>query len=522
MPEHENRRNPFLLGYMRMRYGILASLCLTTLLVGATCFPIFEPDAGQNTATPSTTLGVSMLRPSADREVALGDEVEVEWTGVNLNEGAAVATVYVRNQTTYDETILQGGIRMGESSGEQVIAWDTSVFEGGEYSIHVSIESGTQEDTAEAAGRITINSPPAFEFTEPTEDTELVERDPNDPNDPNAPMLPAEITIRWTAYDSDSDGEATISIDPDTDHDSGNEIEIHNVDIPRASGFETYDWDGKDKSGDRVEGDTYYLFATVSDPVNGEEIVEGLARLIVPVDEEFELAVTQPEDNTDFLTADDPLEIEFTFDEEDDVLIDLRIDHDENHSNGNEITILSQRLIDKDTHEDSFDWNGDDSDGNAVDDGIYRIFMSVNRGSGSPVKVEAEGLVYRRGDADQPLIGLILPTNDETLTGGAGGDVLIKWCDDDPSESATIKVVIDDDATPNEGVETDDAEVVILAGRDADGDGVQDTFSYSISDDLAPGRYWIFAYIDRDDAAPWDNISVAAGQIVVEDPDEAP
>jgi len=145
--------------------------------------------------------------------------------------------------------------------------------------------------------------------------------------------------------------------------------------------------------------------------------------------------------------------------------------------------------------------------------------MSVNRGSGSPVNVEAEGLVYRRDDEDQPLIGLILPTNDETVTGGAGGNVLIKWRDDDPSESATIRIVIDDDETPNEGVETDNAEVEILADRDADGDGVQDTYSYPISDDLDPGRYWIFAYIDRDDAAPWDNISVAAGSIEKEDPD---
>ena len=522
MPEYENRRNPFLLGYMRMRYGLLASLCLSTLLVGATCFPIFEPGASQSAATPTTTLGVSVLSPSVDREVALGDTVKIEWTGVNLGESSAVAKVYVRQRDTFNETILVGGIRMETSSGARNIEWDTSDFEGGEYSIHVSIEAGTLEDTAEADGRITINSPPTFEFTEPTEDTELVERDPNDPNDPNAAMLPAEITIRWTAYDSDSDGEATISIDPDTDHESGNEIEIYDVDIPRASGFDSYDWDGSDKSGDRVEGDTYYLFATISDPVNGEEIVEGLGRLIVPVDEAFELAVTQPEDNTDFLAADDPLLIEFTLNEEDDVLIDLRIDQDESHSNGNEITILSQRLIEPDTHEDDFEWDGDDSDGNAVDDGIYRIFISVNRGSGSPATAEAEGLVYRRADEDQPLIGLILPTSDETVTGGAGGEVLIKWRDDDPDETATVKIVIDDDATPNEGVETDDAEVEILTGRDADGDGVQDTFSYHISDDLAPGRYWIFAYIDRDDAAPWDNISVAAGQIVVEDPDAVP
>jgi hypothetical protein len=100
--------------------------------------------------------------------------------------------------------------------------------------------------------------------------------------------------------------------------------------------------------------------------------------------------------------------------------------------------------------------------------------------------------------------------------------VLIKWRDDDPSESARIRLTIDDDATPDEGVETDDPEEVIPSADwddlEAEGDGVQDTFSFYIGDDREPGRYWIFAYIDRDEAAPWDNVAIAAGQIVVEDP----
>ncbi len=506
-----------------MRYGILLALALSTLLLGATCFPLFELDPPLEESAADTTLAVSVVRPAEDRVVPAGDVVEIEWTAANLTDDSAIATVLVRAREDFADTVLVGGLRISASGGAQTVEWNTTDFPGDEYSIIVQVEAGGRNEEATANGRITINTPPAFEFTEPTEDTELVEQDPNDPNDPNAPMLPAEVTIRWSAYDADSDGTAKIGIDPDLDHESGNETTIYEVDIPRTSGFDSIDWDGTDTSGERVDGDTYYLFAAISDAVNDEQFVEGLARIIVPEEGEFELAITQPEENTTFLTTDDPLTIEFTFDEDDDVLIDLMIDPDENHSNGNATTILAQRLIDKDTNEDSFDWDGDDSEGAAVDDGIYRIYMAVNRGSRTSQIVEADGLVFRRSEEEQPLIALLEPNTDATRTGGEGGEVFIKWRDDDPSGSATIKLTIDDDATPDEGPgETDNNEVEILADRDAAGDDVQDTFIYYIGDDLAPGRYWIFAYIDRNGAAPWDNIAIAAGQIVIEDPDEVP
>jgi len=496
------------------------------LLVGATCFPVFELDPATESAA-GTTLAVSVITPAEDRQVAAGDRVTIEWTAANLTGSSAVATVLVRARADFADTILVGGLRIPESGGTQTVNWDTTDFPGGDYSIHVQVEAGELSEEATAEGRITLNTPPTFEFTEPTEDTELVPQDPNDPNDPNAPLLPAEVTIRWSAYDPESDGTAEIGIDPDTDHDSGNEITIYEVDIPRTSGFDSIDWDGTDTSGERVEGDTYYLFAAISDEVSAERFVNGLARIIVP--EALELAVTQPEEDTDFLITDDDLTIEFTLDEDDDVFIDLRIDPDEDHRNGNETTILARYLVDRDTNEDSFDWNGDDSEGNPVGDGIYRIFMAVNRGSGSPQIVEAKGLVFRRSEAEQPLIGLLQPNADRTLTGGEGGEVFIRWRDNDPEDdpNVAIRLTIDDDATPNEGEvgDPDDAAEEVIPSADWDdldpaGDGIEDTFTFYVGDDRAPGRYWIFAYIDRDQAEPWDCIAIAAGQIVVEDPDE--
>ncbi len=507
-----------------MRYGILLALGLPILVAGATCFPIFELNPNDDPAE-GTLLAISALTPAADREVPLGAVVTIEWTAANLTDSPALATVLVRARDELTDTILVGGLRIPESSGTQTIDWDTSDFAGGEYSIHARVEAGSLSDEDTADGRITLNTPPAFEFTEPAEDTELVESDPNDPNDPNAAPLPAAVTIRWAAFDPDSDGTAEIGVDPDLDHASGNEITIFEADIPRTSGFDSIDWDGTDTAGERVEADTYYLFAAISDEVNDEQFVESAARITVPEEDEepTELAITQPDEDTEFLTTDDPLTIEFTLGEDDDVFISLRTDVDESHRNGNETTILARRLVEQDTHEDSFDWDGDDSEGDPIDDGIYAIIMSVNRGSGTPEIVAAEGLVFRRSDEEQPLIALLGPDSDQIFTGGVGGDVLIKWRDDDPSDSAKIRLVIDDDATPNEIAETDDPEEVIASADwddlDVDGDGVQDTFSFYVGDDRAVGRYWVFAYIDRNEAAPWDNIAVAAGQIVIEDPD---
>ena len=42
-------------------------------------------------------------------------------------------------------------------------------------------------------------------------------------------------------------------------------------------------------------------------------------------------------------------------------------------------------------------------------DGIYRVFMAGNRGSGSPQLVQADGLIFRRSADDKPLIALLEP-----------------------------------------------------------------------------------------------------------------
>ncbi len=504
-----------------MKVAALVALALSAVLVGATCVPLIDLDAG-NRVDPTSKLAVSAMKPAVSRAVPSGAQIEIEWTAVNLTGDDAVGTVIVRSRKDFSDTILEGGLRLPESGGSRIVTWDTTGFEGGEYSILVRVEAGTRTAEDSAPGRITINTPPSLEFTEPTEDVVLGAPQP-DPNDPNQTIESDSVTIRWTSFDPDGDGNASISVDPDLDHESGNETVIKEVAIPAEAGFDSMAWDGTDVEGQRVDPDTYHVFASISDGLNEARFVDGLATITVPAEPNepnepnYTLAITEPAEDTEFLRGTDPLKITFTLDEPNSVLVDIEVDPDDNHRNGNERTILSQRLVDPNTHEDSFEWGGLDSDDKPIVDGIYRLLLIVNRGSSVPQIVESDALVFRRGLEGQPLITLLEPATDKTVK--AGDFVFIKWRDEDPDESASIRLFLDDDDTPLEQIETGDPEIEILPDpREAAGDGVLDTFNYRVESSLAPGRYYIFAYIDRDDAEPIDDFAIAGGQIVIEDP----
>jgi flagellar hook assembly protein FlgD len=492
-----------------MRNGVLAALASTWLLLGASCPPI---DLDPPVVTTGETLAISVLDPATDQTVPLGNIVPIEWTAVNLTGSEAIATILVESRPGMVQTILAGGVRADETQGSRVYEWDTTGFSSGEYAIIVTIEAGGLTRSETGAGRITLDVPPSFEFTAPAADSTLE---------------PGEtVTISWIAADPEGNGEAQIAIDSDTDHENGNEITIEERTLALQSETETLEWDGTDVDGAAVAEGLYRPFAIVSDGVSPTQIVNGLARIIVAAeddDEPTQTAVTQPEEDTEFLVEDDSVTIEFTLAAHDDVLIDLKIDTDDDHSNGNETTILSQRLVSSDTNEDSFEWDGTDSAGDDVDDGIYRIFMVVSTGSGQPGTAEASGLIFRRAHEDQPLIGLLQPGSVQTVD--PGDYLTIRWRDDDPSGEATIRITIDDDNKPNEGVEEGEPEIEILADREAEGeeedegDGVLDTFAYQIPSSLVPGTYYVFAYIQREEGAVApDHQSIAPAVFIVRDP----
>ncbi len=509
-------------GSDRMRTSLLALGVCVLLLGGGTCTPLFLPRSTEQVrGTSPRKLALSLLRPTADREVPLGTKIEIEFTVANLTGGQVVATVLLRDLSDGSEIVLEGGILIDGASTTHITTWDTAQIGGGQYRVRVEVSGGGVAAQESGSATITVNTPPSLEFLEPSADVRLGDLPPglDDPNsfDPNNPI----ILIRWSADDPDGDGQLQIGLDGNSDHTDGDEIILYDsLSVSDAPLIESRDWDGNDSSGQRVEAGTYTLFAKLSDNVNDDVFVEAPGRITVPPEPnepQITLEFKSPADDTDLHDPNKPVEITWTLDEPNDVLVDIKIDTDDNHRNGNERTILAQRLIDKNTTEQSFNWNGDDSDGNPVPEGIYRIFLVLNRGTPNPTLIDADGLVFKRDDPNQPLIALLEPASDQSLE--AGAFLLLRWRDDDPSGNATIRLELDDDDQPGETTETGDPPRVILTDREASGDGILDTFSFQVPADLAPGRYWFFAFIGRPGQGD-EHSSVAAGQLRIPDPNQ--
>ncbi len=497
---------------MRIRVLVL-SVC-SLALSGATCIPLIDLDAPDKQPAQGRQIGVAVLQPAADRTVTSGTIVEVEWTASNLTGSEAVASVILRSRADLSEIILAGGVRVTSSSTHQTLDWDTSEFDAGSYDVVVRMTAGTESTEDVSDGTITVNAAAAFDFTQPTTDVTLAAPDPNAPSTDPAPS----VVIRWTANDPESDSMLSIELDPDANHASGNEEILVTRTINNSAGFDSFTWTGNDAGGTRVDGGVYNLYARITDSFGTNRIVEsGVQVTVEAVPDTGTTEITSPTEDTTFVAGDPDLSIEFTVGASDDALVDIKIDSDDVHQSGNEVTILSQRLVRRSMPDDTFAWNGTNSSGVAVADGIYRLFLAVSTGSGTPQVTQGDGLVFRRSFAEEPLIALLEPNND--LTVSKGNFVTIRWRDDDPAgNSSQVRLVIDDDPNPAEMTETDGPEMLILSGRAASGDGVQDSFSYQIPDTLAPGIYYVFAYIDRDDTAPFDHSSVASGRIIIRDP----
>ena len=509
---------------------------MAAILMGGACFPLIDLTSSPQASAAAALLGVGVSSPQSTRTLPQGALVPIRWSASNRTGFEGLVTILVQSRSDFSETILEGGIRVIDSAIDQEFIWDTSTFLSDEYAVKVRIDAGGLSRDATANGRIRVNEPPTLEFLLPEQDTTL-SFDPNAPKDgedetntsklikPAGTMqvVKGAVTISWVAFDRESDATVRILLrDEQDDPDGEDEILLFEGDVDNRDQSTSFTFSGNNEAGGPVPEGAYRLLARVDDEVNEELVVLAPARITVPErpdDDDVTLAVTKPDEDVEFLASQDPLEIEFTLDEPDDVLIDLKVDTDDENLNDNVITILSQRLIETGTKKDTFDWDGTDSSGNPVPDNIYRVLMVVNRGVGTPTIVSADGLVFRRDDANRPLIALLAPASETTVS--PGQFITIRWRDDDPTGEATIRLTLDDDATPNELVETGAPEIEILADRPAAGDGVQDTFAFQVPGTLAPGRYWVFAYIDRNGAAPWDHISVAGGQIRIPDPNDS-
>lgn len=506
-----------------MRNAIAMSALAVLALPSVGCLEILNLLApgsvnppGGNTNVPATSLGIVVEAPTSDVNVPSDSQVSIRWSAANRTSRTARVTILVEQLATGTETTIADGLAVDAASGTITTVWSTAGFDAGVYRIRarITLDSTVREDTA--PGRVTIDAGVTFAFTRPTSDVTLPESDP--------------VEISWTGFDPEGNGTLQLFVDPDSAETTANRILISEQTLAETADAEemSFDGSGLDSNGARVDADTYNIVAVVDDGVNPLATFVADGQVTVPEEMEnntAELAFTMPEEDTTFLTTDDPLAIALNINQGSDALVDIAIDTDDNHANGNETTILSQRFIEAETDTTEFDWDGTDSDGTDVDDGIYRLFFVSSTGAGTPIIEESESLVFRRSSEDQALIAIQTPGS--VLTLNPGQFLTITWrddlVDDDPDDDvdpeATIRIVLDDDNMPNEGVETDEDEIEILADRDAFPDDVQDTFQYRIPNSLTPGTYFIFAYIDGpDDPNDPDHISVGPAAVIIEDP----
>jgi len=372
------------------RIGLLAVCLLLCGVCGVTCLPGLQTDLGRE-PREGTTLGVSIHEPSVARTVAEGTRVRIDWSAVNLTGSPANVRIEVESRADLTRIVLADNLAVtGTSLGDSLI-WDTTGLDPVEYKIRATISAGGLSDITIAEATVTIDGAPTFAFELPSADTTLT-LDGSD-----------TVAIRWSAGDPEGTATARIGIDPDTDHGSGNETYIAERTLPADEAPETLEWDGTDVDGSDADTGTYNLFALVDDEVNAFQTIEGLARITVESDDgtgPVTLEILSPDHDTEVLItpdADDTeLDIEFGINDAQDLLVDLRLDPDDNHQNGNEITILAQRFIEADTETDTFAWDGTDASGELVPQGIYSLLIVASSGSGDPRTVAGSGLLYRR------------------------------------------------------------------------------------------------------------------------------
>lgn len=501
-----------------MRAATIAASVLVFALAGGTCLPLV--DNTRRTAAEGTTRAIDITEPSEAAVVSAGDVVQINWAASNLSGEPGTVRLSAESRLDLTRRVLVENLALNGTGGSGEFSWDTTGFDG-PYAVVAELvtTSRTVEDVAGAI--ITVDVAPVFTWSAPASDETFTTGE--------TPERP--ITLSWTVRDRNAT--VRIGLDEDADHGeftndpndtSRNEIVLVERDVDASTTDDTFSFTGTDSAGTAVPEGRYFVFAIVNDGQNDDVVAEAAGRVRVvaaePNEPATETTFTDPNDDTTFLTTTPTLPVSVDVVQTQDVLVDLKVDTDDNHQNGNEQTILSQRFVEAGDETVRFDWNGNTTASVAVAAGIYRLLAVVNSGGASPTIVESPGFVFRRSAAELPLIALLEPAARQEVQ--AGAFVNIRWRDElgdvgaSEQTGVTVRIVLDEDGS----AATTGDQIEILTGRDAAGDGVRDSFSWQVPDGLLDVgvEYTIIAFIDRDGAAPFDSSSSAAGKVTIPDP----
>jgi len=455
--------------------------------------------------------------PLADVVLAGGATYTVAWTDEGFGNGDVVRLVVDADadHTNGDEiTILTSRPLDADEAGDDEFEWDGRDVDGvrpsaGWYFLVAVINpDGSLPIRVTAPGRIRLaNQAPTVVVSQPAEDQQV---------DTNGTVL-----VAWTADDPDDDATIVVWYDADEDatFDRNNPpANIIRDGISEDNGPSSVDWD----TTGVAEG-TYSIFVTIDDGVNEPVTDAAPGRITVP-NAVPQLTFTEPADDVS-VTFGSTTTIAWTAtDPEDDARIDLYVDLDADHDNGNETLILEDRQ--ENDGEDDFAW-----DPTGLTPGRYFVFARIDDGVADPtrpVTVEATGTIAVQADADDPTIVLTEPAGD--LTAVETEPVEIRWDDQNTSAEARIALRYDDDPRPDQGgAEINEPERTIQTDLPADPDGDQDRHLWDwhpedITQQAVPaGEYYLFAYID-DDGDPldgtFDALAVAIGKVTI--PNTAP
>ncbi len=470
------------------------------------------------------TVPFVFVNPTADLVLAGGATLTIKWTDETFGFGTPVVRLVIdadEDHADDDEITIMDSRRLDlDEEDDDQFRWDGNDTEGvrpaaGPYFLSAIIDpdGGTPIRVASPGKIVLRNAEPTVVVSQPDSDKEIATNE--------------SVSVAWTADDPDDDATITVWYDADEDatFDRSNPpANIIEDDIGEDETSVNWDTTG-------VAEGTYSIFVTIDDGSSDPITDAAPGRITVP-NAVPKLTFTQPTDDVTVVIGSTVMIAWNAEDAEDNVVdINLYVDLDTDHENGNETLIKADA-------DNSGSWPWDPEQESELVPGRYFLVARVDDGvraddtSGNPTRpavYEAEGAITVQAHPDDPTIVLTKPLAAVTAT--VGQTVAIRWKDENTTADTKIVLRYDDDPKPNQdgADELNEDEKTIQADLAAEPDDDEDQHEWDwhpdqIAEQAVPaGDYYIFAYID-DDGDPLDGsldaVAVANGKVTI--PNTAP